>query len=56
MFPFFATPSRSRSYSFLVLTIFLTLLSQDVPPAPNRQPILRILCSVNLQEPDHHLR
>jgi subtilase family serine protease len=31
MFPFFATPSRSRSYSFLVLTIFLTLLSQDVP-------------------------
>ncbi|MGA2020387.1 MAG: protease pro-enzyme activation domain-containing protein [Candidatus Sulfotelmatobacter sp.] len=31
MFLFFATPSRRRPFSFLVVTIFLTLLSQDIP-------------------------
>jgi pseudomonalisin len=31
MFLFFATPSRRCSFSLLVLTIFLTLLSQDLP-------------------------
>ncbi|MFZ0417633.1 MAG: S53 family peptidase [Candidatus Sulfotelmatobacter sp.] len=31
MFLFFATPSRRRTFSLLVLTIFLNLLSQDIP-------------------------
>src|ERR1700684_199723 len=42
MFFFFATPTRRRSFSVLVLTIFLTLLSKDIParaqPAPDPSP------------------